>query len=73
MKIEVTEYLHARGDSFADWEMEQEELGNYDRDSEAASKLRYRLYEVAVTMEIDLETGEYTILKAEDGPQVLTP
>ncbi len=72
MKITVTEYLHRNDDYYADWEREQAERGNYDQYGDAANKLHYRLYEVAVTMEVDLETGDYTILEVKDGDQSLT-
>jgi hypothetical protein len=70
MKILVTEYVHKSGDEFADWEVEHNEKGNYDMYGEAGTKLHYRLYEMAVTMEIDLETGDYDIV-AIDGRKLL--
>jgi len=72
MKIMVTEWVHGSNENFAEWEMEQDALGNYDRHGDAAAKLHYRLYELEVLMQIDLATGDYVIKQIRIGTQVLT-
>ncbi len=64
--IRVKDYLgHYGTEELEDWE---EEL------SEAAQRaLHYRLYELEVELEVDIETGEYKILSITDGKQRLVP
>lgn len=66
----VTEYLHLSNESFAEWEPYRDE--EY-QNSEAARKLNYRLYEVAVDMEVNLDTGDYRIIEIRDGKNLLRP
>lgn len=65
----VTEYLHLNTESFADWEPDDQEY----RSGGAARKLNYRLYEVAVDMEVNLDTGDYRIIEIRDGGAKLRP
>jgi hypothetical protein len=65
MKIKVTEYVHGSSEEFADWEVDLHEKGSYDMYGDAGNKLHFRLSEIAITMEIDLETGEYEITEVD--------
>ena len=69
-KIYVWEYLHGNNDEFSDWEMDLDENTSWSKDNyEVASKLHYRLYEVDVFLEVDLNTGDHRIMVIRYGGQ----
>ena len=58
-KIRIVGYLHSSKDTM-------QELGETaGLTGEALANFRYSLYEVAIPMMVDTETGEYEILRAE--------
>lgn len=72
MKIRMKRYLHSSKDSnCCDLEDVAEKLGITISDK-ALHNFCYALYEVEFELEVDTETGEYTILSVKDGKKVLT-
>jgi len=59
----ITHYLHSNKE---DWYEEIDEHHIHD-------DVRYALYEVEFTLDIDPTTGSYKILQVKDGDQILVP
>jgi hypothetical protein len=60
MKVRTVAYLH--GDKYSMRDLGSE-LGLTE---DAIDRFRYALYEVEITLEVDTETGEYTIISVKE-------
>ena len=66
MKVKTKEYLHSCKDSNADSILELGKEHGVEISDEALYKFKSALYEVEFDLEVDLETGEYTVLGMKD-------